>query len=78
MPQLHLYGLLSLVIGSAYQWSLSGVGLGVAEYIDKGPLGDGSRPTLFSANREGIISCFGYLAIYLGSIELGQWLFRPR
>ena len=76
IPRLHLYGMLSLIIGITYQWCLSGVGL--AEYIDKGPHGDGSRPTLFSANREGIISCAGYLAIYLGSIELGQWLFRPR
>lgn len=50
----------------------------MAEYIDGGPHGDGSRPTLFSANREGILSCAGYLAVYLASIELGQWLFRHR
>ena len=76
VPWLHLYGVLSLVIAIVYQWCLSGMGL--AEYMDKGPHGDGSRPTLFSANREGVISCAGYLAIYLASIELGQWLFRPR
>ena len=76
VPRLHLYGVLSLVIAIVYQWCLSGMGL--AEYMDKGPHGDGSRQTLFSANREGVISCAGYLAIYLASIELGQWLFRPR
>ncbi len=76
VPWLHLYGVLSLVIAIAYQLCLSWMGL--TEYMDKGPDGDGSRATLFSANREGIISCAGYLAIYLGSIELGQWLFRPR
>jgi phosphatidylinositol glycan class W len=76
VPWLHLCGVLSLVIAIAYQLCLSWMGL--AEYMDKGPDGDGSRSTLFSANREGVISCAGYLAIYLGSIELGQWLFRPR
>jgi len=43
-----------------------------------GPHRDGSRPTLFSANREGVVSCVGYLAIYLGGVELGKWLFSGR
>ena len=43
-----------------------------------GPDGDGSRAGLLSANREGVVSCVGYLAVYMGSIELGRWLFHPR
>ena len=76
VPHVHLYGLLAVVLATAYQLCLSQVG--VANYLDKGPHGDGSRPTLFSANREGIISCVGYLSIYLGSVELGQWMFKRR
>ena len=76
VPHVHLYGLLAVVLATAYQLCLSQVG--VSNYLDKGPHGDGSRPTLFSANREGIISCVGYLSIYLGSVELGQWMFKRR
>ena len=46
--------------------------------MELGPLGDGSRPFLISANREGVVSCGGYLALYLAGIELGLLLFRRK
>lgn len=70
------YALLSLSLATLYQCVLS-LG-GGREYILLGPQGDGSRPTLLSANREGVFSCAGYLAIYMGSIELGRWLFKQK
>ena len=75
-PGGHLYGGLSVVVALGYQYFLSVCG--GRELITMGPNGDGSRSTLFSANREGVISCIGYLVIYMGSIEIGQWLFQQR
>ena len=43
-----------------------------------GPSGDGSRTGLLSANREGVVSSVGYLAVYMAGIQLGRWLFRKR
>ena len=41
-----------------------------------GPDGDYSRQTLLSANREGVVSCMGHLAIFLSGVEMGKWYFR--
>ena len=60
----------------AYQGFLSWGG--GEEYLLHGPLGDGSRPTVFSANREGILSSLGYLSLYLFSVEIGKWFFGQR
>ena len=64
----------ALLIGVSYQFLLSGAGL--RDYLVFGPNGDYSRPTLFSANREGIISCLGYLSLYYGGMQMGKFLFR--
>ncbi|NWI55717.1 PIGW protein, partial [Calyptomena viridis] len=40
--------------------------------------GRGSRVGFLDANREGLLSLFGYLAIYLASVQVGLWLLRPR
>lgn len=70
------YALCSVLLASLHQLSLSqGGGTG---YVLLGPSGDGSRLGLLSANREGVVSCVGYLAVYTGSIELGKFLFRRR
>ena len=45
---------------------------GVMEYIIYGPNGDFTRNTLFSANREGICSIIGYLALYYFGTEIGR------
>lgn len=51
---------------------------GGTQYVLLGPSGDGSRMGLLSANREGVVSCIGYLVVYMASIELGRWLFKKR
>ena len=42
------------------------------EYVVYGPNGDYSRDTFISANREGIFSCAGFLAIYYFGVETGR------
>lgn len=68
--------LMGCVVVLAYQYALSVVGLN--DYVMYGPHGDGSRSNVIHANREGLLSCVGYLAIYLFSVELGRFLFRKR
>ena len=51
---------------------------GGTEFVLMGPSGDGSRVGLLSANREGVVSTVGYLAVYTASIQLGRWLFQKR
>lgn len=70
------YGVVAVVVATLYQLLLQWGGL--ESYVMLGPNGDGSRVGVVSANREGIISCVGYLAIYTGWIQLGKWLLRPR
>ena len=64
-----------LIIG-AYQFSLSHLGL--SDYLVHGAKGGGSRSGLLDANREGIVSCVGYVALYLGSVQLGRFIFKSR
>lgn len=54
-----------------YQLALSFGGL--TEYIIDHP-----RTNLLHANKEGLCSWIGYLAIYLFGAECGSWLLRPR
>ena len=42
------------------------------EYIIYGPKGDFSRDSLVSANREGIVSCFGFLVLYYLGVHAGR------
>lgn len=76
LPSRCPYGLLATTLLLAYQGVLSWGG--GEEYLIYGPHGDGSRPTLFSANREGILSSLGYLSLYLFSVEIGRWFFGQR
>ena len=48
--------------------------LGLESWI----LSDSPRSNLISANREGIFSLFGYLAIYYAALELGNYLKKPK
>lgn len=68
--------LTAALIGVMYQLLLSLAGL--REYLIFGPLGDYSRPTLVSANREGIVSCLGYLSLYYSGVQMGTFLFRVK
>jgi len=65
--------LLSTAVITVYQLMLSRLGL--SEYIlDAGR----RRVGLFDANREGICSCCGYLALYLAGLQLGRLILTHR
>ncbi|KAK7100665.1 phosphatidylinositol-glycan biosynthesis class W protein-like [Littorina saxatilis] len=61
---------------SAYQYALSNMGL--TDYILHGRDGSGSRQGLLDANREGILSSFGYIALYLIGVQLGSLIFSKK
>ncbi|XP_076440092.1 glucosaminyl-phosphatidylinositol-acyltransferase PIGW-like [Babylonia areolata] len=64
---------LAVAIMSVYQYALSHKGL--ADYILHGVDGQGSRQGLLDANREGVLSSLGYMALYLIGVQLGSLLF---
>ena len=72
----HGYGVVAVALAVGYQAMLQYGGL--ESYVLYGPRGDGSRVGVVSANREGIVSCLGYLALYMGWIQCGRWLLKPR
>jgi len=50
------------------------LGLGLGKWIvDEGP-----RTDLISANREGLVSCVGYTAIYFAGVSWGEVVFAPK
>ena len=68
------HGLTAIVTATSYQLLLSTAGL--REFIVYGPAGDYSRNGgLLSANREGIVSCLGHLAIFFAGVEIGKQFF---
>ena len=70
------FGVAAVALATLYQFLLQQAGL--EAFVLLGPNGDGSRIGLLSANREGVVSCVGYFVIYVGWIEIGRWLFKPR
>eukprot|EP00741_Cyanophora_paradoxa_P023422 tig00021582_g22626.t1 len=58
-------------LAAGYQYTLSRAGL--EAYVLDAP-----RVDLLSANREGLFSTAGYLAIYLAAVRLGYELMKPR
>ena len=71
-----LTGPLALVIALGYQHLLSNRGLG--QFVLEGSDGRGSRESLLDANREGLVSCVGYLAIYFAGVWTGRLLLKRR
>jgi len=69
----HHSWLLAVAVISVYQFALSVLRLN--EYILDV---DAERVSLLDANREGICSCCGYLALYFAGVQLGRVLLRPR
>ncbi|XP_067678563.1 phosphatidylinositol-glycan biosynthesis class W protein-like isoform X2 [Haliotis asinina] len=69
-----LSGILSIMIAAGYQYSLTSL----TTYILHGADGRGTRVGLLDANREGLFSCIGYLAIYFAGVEIGRYIFRKR
>ena len=70
------HGLAAIVIATGYQLLLSRAGL--RDFIIYGPAGDYSRDGLLSANREGIISCLGHLAMFFAGVEIGKQFFNAK
>ena len=64
-------GLCGIVILVGYHYVLEA--MGVADWIIRAP-----RVDFFSQNREGILSCFGYLALYLFGRQVGSYLMQIR
>ena len=65
-----------MCLALGYQYLLSVHGL--REFILTGSDGQGSRVGMLNANREGIFSCIGYLAIYFAGVQVGQFLQKSR
>ncbi|NWR52359.1 PIGW protein, partial [Regulus satrapa] len=72
----HKAWLLALALAGLYQLLLNTTSL--KTFILHGSDGRGSRLGFLDANREGLLSLFGYLAIYLASVQAGLWLLRRR
>lgn len=69
--------MLAILIAAGYQFLLNGP-VNLEHYVLHGSDGNGSRDGIIDANREGMISCLGYLAIYFVGVQLGQYIFKPR
>ncbi|XP_068066798.1 phosphatidylinositol-glycan biosynthesis class W protein [Anomalospiza imberbis] len=72
----HKAWLVALAVAVLYQLLLSTTSL--KTFILHGSDGRGSRLGFLDANREGLLSLFGYLAIYLASVQVGLWLLQRR
>lgn len=72
----HKAWLLAAALAVLYQLLLSTTSL--KTFILHGSDGRDSRLGFLDANREGLLSLFGYLAIYLASVQVGLWLLQPR
>ncbi|KAL9951544.1 hypothetical protein ACROYT_G044220 [Oculina patagonica] len=70
------YGMSGVATALMYQYLLSSAGL--REFVLYGRHGNGSREGFVDANREGLCSCVGYLALYLIGVQLGRFLFQKR
>ncbi|NWV72111.1 PIGW protein, partial [Malurus elegans] len=72
----HKAWLVALALAVFYQLILSTTSLKM--FILHGSDGRDSRLGFLDANREGLLSLVGYLAIYLASVQVGQWLLQRR
>lgn len=65
--------ILAVLIGGAYQLALDRLGL-KAFILDNAD----RHSSFIHANREGVFSVFGYVAIYMAGVQVGSYLMRPR
>ncbi|NXU70753.1 PIGW protein, partial [Oreotrochilus melanogaster] len=68
--------LVALSLAVLYQLALDSTSLKL--FLLQGSDGRGTRVGFLNANREGLLSLFGYLAIYMASVQVGLWLLRCR
>ncbi|XP_052690321.1 phosphatidylinositol-glycan biosynthesis class W protein-like isoform X1 [Crassostrea angulata] len=64
----------AIILILSYQLFLTKLGL--SEYLVLGADGQGGRVRFFDSNREGIVSCLGYLSLYFLAVELGKHIFN--
>lgn len=76
LPGRNWYGLTGVALACLYQYLLSCAGL--RAFVLHGRYGDNSRHGFLDANREGLCSCAGYLALYFIGVQLGKYLFQER
>uniref|UniRef100_A0A8C4MZT1 Phosphatidylinositol-glycan biosynthesis class W protein n=1 Tax=Eptatretus burgeri TaxID=7764 RepID=A0A8C4MZT1_EPTBU len=83
LTSVRCYWGLALIVGAAYELAL--LCFGLKSFVLHGWAGTGDRADFISANREGLASTWGYMALYLGGVELGRcrgspaltfWLWR--
>ncbi|NXK92602.1 PIGW protein, partial [Formicarius rufipectus] len=67
---------LALSVAVLYQLVLNTTSL--KTFLLHGSSGRDSRVGFLDANREGLLSLFGYLALYLVSVQVGLWLLKCR
>ncbi|NXS36039.1 PIGW protein, partial [Pomatostomus ruficeps] len=72
----HKAWLVAAALAVLYQLLLSTTSL--RAFILHGSDGRGSRRGFLDANREGLFSLLGYLAVYLASVQVGLWLLQRR
>ncbi|NWY70865.1 PIGW protein, partial [Erithacus rubecula] len=72
----HKAWLVAVALAVLYQLLLSSSSL--RGFILHGSDGRGSRRGFLDANREGLLSLCGYLAVYLASVQVGLWLQQRR
>ena len=65
--------IIGILIGLFYERAL--VRNGLEDYVLNGSRGDGTRTNFIDANREGICSSFGYVALYFIGISIGKLIF---
>ncbi|XP_070564066.1 phosphatidylinositol-glycan biosynthesis class W protein-like [Ptychodera flava] len=68
--------IISLAVAVGYQYCLTNLGL--EHFVLHGSDGNNTREGLLNANREGVFSSFGYLALYFAGVQLGIFLFKKR
>ena len=69
--------ILAVLLACGYQYVLIGP-LNLENFILDGSDGQGTRDGFINANREGLFSCIGYLALYFLGVQLGVYIFKPR
>lgn len=67
--------IIGIIIGLWYQRALEN---GLEDFILNGSMGDGSRSNFIDANREGLGSSFGYVALYFVGISIGKLIFHNK
>lgn len=71
-----LWNVIGVLIIALYQHNLTYDGL--RDYIIQGSDGRGGRHGFIDSNREGLISCVGFLCVYIMGVQLGKVVMKQR